>query len=140
LRRQGSWDAEAETGPEVGDLAAGGGEPGRGLACGVDSGVRRGGRNSESGPSRIFDGRQLPTHKRRSDLKAYGKLIALGANSRSSYSGSNSIGESYIVRHSQYCSIAVVSTKDVFTFFMKKFPTRSSPTHINYLKNAIILS
>jgi hypothetical protein len=55
------WVAEAEAGPEVGNLAAGAGEPGQGPACGA--GIQGAGgvaENPESGPSRVDGERQLP--------------------------------------------------------------------------------
>ncbi len=74
FRRHGSWDAAGETGPEIGNLAAGSGEPGRGCARGEE--IRGAGvaEIPESGPSRICDERQLPTHNRHLETK-YQELL-----------------------------------------------------------------
>jgi hypothetical protein len=63
LRRHGSLGAEAEAGPEVGNLAAGAGEPGRGEVLRAVRGTRGAGaaENPESGPSRV-DGERRYRH------------------------------------------------------------------------------
>ena len=68
LGRHGGWDGGSEIAPEAVNLAAWGGDSGRGPALGEGDPGRRGwsGRISESGHSEIFGERQFTTQKRHS--------------------------------------------------------------------------